>query len=455
MHTGATKGHAGVSNDAAGRDVAVAVDIGGSKFVVGFVDGAGEVLATERRTWLDPAPEDIVPCITAALDGLFQAHPNIVPRVIAGGVTIPGFADPVTGDWIDSDAPVVRDLPICSLLSDRMGLPFYGDNDCNACVLAESRFGSGRGLDDFFYMTVSSGVGGGVFLGGRLYYGARCESGEIGLAIMEPQGRPSRSGNQTGPLEMYACTEGMVRNYIDAGGCLHGDIACVGGREIALAAREGDAAAARALELEGAYLGRAIAELDALLAPGRVVVGGGISLMFDRYADALLSELRRVRPHTALEVVASRLGYNGAFLGAAACAFRGAQEVPRAFGVGEGASVLKIDVEPVGSIPVHLVVDGESVSAGDLGGFLVADAGALLGDMAASCDSGCAAAFGDALGRALAFSCMVLDPSALAFGPRLSALRSELEPAILEALARDTYWKRDELPYRMVWSLKA
>ena len=79
----------------------------------------------------------------------------------------------------------MHDLPICDFLANRLRLPFFGDNDCNACALAEHYFGTAKSARDFLYITVSSGIGGGIFLGDRLFYGDRQLAGEIGLTVVE------------------------------------------------------------------------------------------------------------------------------------------------------------------------------------------------------------------------------------------------------------------------------
>ena len=453
--------------------IVMAVDIGGSKFMTGFVSTDGEILAVERYEWKVRTPEGIVEQIGKAMAGIAAGHPHLTEQAVAGGVTIPALADPVRGLWVDSDFLDVHDLPICDLLAERLGVPFYGDNDCNACVLAESYFGGARDIDNFLYLTVSSGIGGGVFLGGDLYYGARYQAGEIGLTISEPDGRLSLSGNQRGPLEMYGGTAGMAQTYRELGGALS-DMDDLGGKEIAEAARAGDVAALRTVELEGCYLGRAIANAAALVAPQRVVLGGGISLQFDLFQQPLFDELKRLGEAHVPVVFASELGYEGAFLAAAACARRGLDGFDCALGTGsEGVCVLGVAVHDDGPCVTNLMVSGRCVTnrkAPGLAGYLVsqgiADTGYALGDLvrgdrlnelvnrAEAGDLGSEeelAIMGQALGRALAFACMLLDPGTIRLAGGLARARAWLEPEVLEAIQRETYWAKGEVPSRMEW----
>ena len=452
-------------------------DIGGSKLMVGFVSAAGEVLCVERYEWLNPTAEEILDKVESALRAQLEAHPDLAARVIAGGLTIPGLAEPVKGVWLDSDFPPIRDLHICEELSERLGIPFYGDNDGNACVLAEGYFGSARGASDFIYITVSSGVGGGACVGGELFYGAHCESGEIGLTICEQDGRPSRSGKQHGPLEMYCCTEGMSQTFIELGGPSEVDGHAPGGKEIAACAEKGNEAALRTIELEGKRLGRAIACADALLAPEVVVLGGGISLMLDRFAPALEAELKRIRPQGGPRVVASELGYQGAFLGAAACGLRGAQGFSHPLGAGgDDACALVITRDDKNRVRCELIADDKPVvgadcaRGGELGGYLVAqgvdDEGSTLDEVfsevdiealvesAQAGDEGAAArlaALGDTLGRAVAFASMLFDPGTIRVGNGLSLARDFIEQSFVEAVVRETYYLADTIPYVFTW----
>jgi len=430
------------------------IDIGGSKYMPGIVDFEGNVLCCERREWEDVSPEGIVSQLVDACADVMADHPEEAARVVVGGITIPAFADPVEGIWIDSDYLDVHDLPICQLLGEALDVPFFGDNDCNACVLAESYFGGARGERDFLYMTVSSGVGGGVFLDGELFYGARYLSGEMGLTICTPGGRPSLSGNELGPLEMYASGPALAQNYAELGGPAEVDGRPVGGREIAEAADRGEGPALAALELEGRYLGRAIANACSVLDPAVVILGGGISLLFDRYRGPLMAELERLRPGCRTQVRATGLGYEGAFLGAAACGLRGYRGFAKALGAGDDGSCELVVEHADGRFAARLVADGREVltgpSVGGLGTFLVAggmdDPGRTLDEIWA--DATLAAEDRhDALGRAIAFFCMVLDPGTI----RVRGVSGEAAPVVRAALVRETFYHDDSLPYRIVW----
>lgn len=222
------------------------IDIGGSKYMTGICDDEGNMLCSTRHEWSGVSESQILEQIEDAMWGEFDGHPDLADRVAAGGVTIPGFANPREGIWIDSDYLDVHDLPICDHLAMLLGIPFFGDNDCNACALAERYFGSGRDASDFLYITVSSGIGGGLFLSDKLFYGDRLLASEVGLTVVEDRPRPDLSWFPRGRLEDYCSTRGVGKTYASLGRTAKPRL---GGREIAARAVAGDAAALETMRL--------------------------------------------------------------------------------------------------------------------------------------------------------------------------------------------------------------
>lgn len=296
--------------------ISLCFDVGGSKHVTGLVDGEGHVLCAQRRAWDELTPEGVVSSLVAAGRHLLQSHPELTPEVI--GVTIPGLARPEEGLWVEASFSGIRDLPIGRLLREAFGLPAYGENDAKACALAEKLFGAARDVEDFLYITVSNGVGGAVFAGGRLLYGSGA-AGECGHVTVVEGGRPCKCG-KAGCLEVYAAGPGMSQTYAE----LTHERA--GGDEIAARARQGDPAALQVFALEGEYLGRMLGMAANLISPELVVIGGGLSLAFALYEPSLMRSLRAHMYQAAnprLTVVPTPLGYHGGLLGAAALAICG------------------------------------------------------------------------------------------------------------------------------------
>ena len=465
-------------------DVLIAIDIGGSKFITGLIDTAGNILYSERREWFGVSQDEVQQQIVDGLRDTRVKEPELFARARAGGVTIPGFADPVKGTWIDSDFLKIKNFPLCDILKAEFGIPFFADNDCNACALAEQYFGSARDSRNFLYLTVSTGIGGAVVLNEKLYYGAFNHAGEIGLCIMEKAGFASDSGIP-GVLEAQASGRGLVQNFLACGGRPEIDGAVPDGRILARLADEGDAAALEALELEGRYLGRAIGDICNILAPQKVVLGGGISLLFPQYGAALRREFERVCPLEHTEILSTQLGYMGAFLGAGALALRGLRGLlpARAKDAKKDALVLSWEAR---DLHCDVLWDGESYcaanpQAGNIGGYIVADGIAENGQPLCSLftpsvlkervpalrgtaeeslpaalvmlaengdqDAQCALEeFGRALGRAAAFACVILDPGEVVLKGTLGRALPQIWTEMKHALDAETYY-HGNLPF--------
>lgn len=446
--------------------VLMVVDIGGSKYMPGFVDGAGKILYQERRKWNAVEPEAIVEQLKEALWDICRKCPELAQKAKAGGFTIPGFADPVTGVWVDSDFLIVKDLPICEIFAKEFGIPFFADNDCNACALAERYFGGAKGLNSFLYLTVSTGIGGALYLDGELWYGGFWHAGEIGLFVVEEQGRLSDTGSVNGVLEMYASGRGLTQNYIEAGGLPKIDGKTPQGPEISRLARDGDKAAQKALELEGRYLGRAAANACAFADFEKIILGGGLSILFEQYEQALFLEFSRIWPDRKVGIEATELGYSGAFLGAAAVAIRGLNGAVQSRNAGLPEEiVLRVKVKERG-IKGILEVGNRPCNwkEADFGGFLAAaqigEQGLSLKELAAlwnpreqeECsDAGNKEAneallsLGHQIGKAVACACVLLDPEKVILeGEGVQC--SSFQDGLLETVKRETYY-RGKLPF--------
>ena len=290
----------------------LAIDMGGSKYMAGLVTRAGEILDCERREWLSMEGAEVLPLVIQTAKQVMDRNPG----VHAGGIgaTIPGLADGKNGVWLEASFSGIRNLPVAQAFQEAFQLPAYADNDGQACALAEKLYGGGQGLNDFLYVTVSNGIGGAAFSGGRLLRGSRGCAFELGHCPVKPQGRACKCGAE-GCLEAYAAGPGLSATYRE----LSGEKAS--GREIAALARSGDPAAVKAFSLEGEYLGLGLSWTVNLFNPEKIILGGGLSLAYDLYEKPLKEALRRHTYHTANPCVAverTRLGYEGALLGAAA-----------------------------------------------------------------------------------------------------------------------------------------
>ena len=189
-------------------------------------------------------------------------------------------------------------------------------------------FGHCREIGDFLYLTVSNSIGGALFLNGELYRGFKGNAGEVGLIHVDVGNGPD------GPVRMAvedcASGRGLAEGYLALKAGEREELSGAGnapdGVSIARLAKEGDPVAQEAFRREGIYLGQAIAACCAVLDPEVVIIGGGLSLAFEHYQDALCGVLARELHIAAGEVPPVRptaLGYDGGLIGAAALAVRG------------------------------------------------------------------------------------------------------------------------------------
>lgn len=261
----------------------LAFDVGGSKYIVGLIDRAGQVLGMRRGVWQALTQEAVLHTLLSEARALLS---ETGAQPVACGVTIPGLADPAAGLWVEATFSGIRDFPICARISEALHLPAYCENDGQAYALAEMVFGSCRGVQDFIYMNVSNGIGGALVSGGRLLTGARGNAGEPGHCCAVPGGRLCKCGSR-GCLEMHAAGPAIALNYQEAGGAPDADGTPASARVIAQRARAGEALAREIFVREGELLGRILAVAVNLLNPAKVVLGGGVSLAYDLFGPSL------------------------------------------------------------------------------------------------------------------------------------------------------------------------
>ncbi len=231
------------------------------------------------------------------------------PGVETVGVGVPGLFDAASGvtSFLPNLSPDWAGRPLGPRLAERLSLPIRLINDARAFGLAELRLGAGRGSDTMVGVTLGSGVGGVVVVGGRVHFGHDGTGGEVGHQTLLPDGPPCTCGNR-GCLEAFARAEAVAQ-------------ACgtATAEEAVRAAQAGDRRALRGLEEIGTWLGIGIANLIVVLTPDRVVVGGGVAGAGDLLLEPMRAEVRR-RVHVtdleAMEIVTAELGTWAGAIGA-------------------------------------------------------------------------------------------------------------------------------------------
>src|SRR5215213_5985474 len=237
-------------------------------------------------------------------------------RVIGAGLGLPGPVDQIDG-VIGSSAILPGWVGVAAgeEMRRRLDVPVSVDNDANLGALAELTHGAGRGASELVYLKVSSGIGAGLILGGRLHRGTGGVAGELGHILVAPEGAVCRCGNR-GCLETAASTGALLEMLRRS----HGELTVA---EMLRLAREGDLGCRRVISDAGRVVGSAAAFVFNMLNPQRLVVGGDLAEAGDLLLDGVRSSLRLSALPAAAEhapVVAGVLGERAQVLGALALA---------------------------------------------------------------------------------------------------------------------------------------
>jgi glucokinase len=310
-------------------DYVLAIDIGGTRTRTALIDSNGRIAARASiLTRPERGVDDSVERISAAVRQVWGKVPR---RLIGGlGVGTPGAVDAQRGViLIAPNLTGWADVPLREQLQRALGLPTEVGNDANLAALAEHRFGAGIGARHMIYITISTGIGGGIIVDGRLLLGAQGFAGEIGHCTIDVDGPRCKCGN-VGCLETLASGPALARaaQAALAAGEPSVMVALAGGRPeaisgetIAAAARSGDRLALQIIDQAGVYIGAGMVNLMHLFNPELFVLGGGVSNM----GEPLFSAIRRTIEERALamirhgmRIVPAALGDDAGLLGAAA-----------------------------------------------------------------------------------------------------------------------------------------
>lgn len=279
----------------------VGVDLGGTKVAAALARPDGSIvgralLPTEASKGAEHVLERVLKCVEMVV-----RDANLALGDIAGiGIGSPGPVDIERGIVVQAPSLSWKDMHIVSILEGRFGVPCFVDNDANLGALAEYHFGAGRGSSSVVYVTVSTGIGAGIILDGRLHRGAQGRAGELGHMIMIEDG-PLCSCGSRGCLEAVASGTAIARQARERAakegdGILlelaGGDSRSITAQVVAEADRRGDPIARWAIDSAVRYLGLGLATLVNVLNPDLIIVGGGVSMLGDRLFTPLREAIR-------------------------------------------------------------------------------------------------------------------------------------------------------------------
>lgn len=298
----------------------IAIDIGGTQMrASAFPEEGYEPIAIQKIPTHSPdtSPQE-------RLVQLIKAVCPVGESIISIGVAAPGPMNPKTG--VVYTAPNIaefRDFPLTRYLEEKFQVPAFLDNDANLAALGEWKIGAGIGHDHLLYITISTGIGSGIIMDGKLLHGVSGIAAELGHVTVQPDG-PMCGCGHPGHLEALASGKNIARwakkqlaKGVDSS--LH-DVKMVTAKRIAKAAKKGDQLATKAFERAGEHIGLALASFLHAFNPSSVIFGGGVSLS----GDLLLDPIRRsVKNHVmnpkfvdGLVITTAALGDDAGMIGA-------------------------------------------------------------------------------------------------------------------------------------------
>jgi glucokinase len=309
---------------------AIGLDVGGTRIAAGLVERKGRIVREAKLLTPKAAgPFGIVDAIVGMVEEITS---GVHPSEIAGV----GMGLPAQVDFLRQSVEFSTNLPlggvdVRGLVMSRLKYPVTIDNDGHTAALGESQFGVAKGIKDFVMVTLGTGVGGGIVLGGKLNRGSRGFGGEVGHLVIDVDGPPCPCGGR-GHLESYAARPAIVRDARKAVATYAGSsiTRLAGGDEEAITAEivieganAGDPAAVEIMEHVGDMLGEALVGLVNVLNPQAIIVGGGIGEscpMVSEHAAARVGA-EALAGRRELKVLIAALGNDAGVAGAAALAF--------------------------------------------------------------------------------------------------------------------------------------
>ncbi|MBQ2801915.1 MAG: ROK family glucokinase [Lachnospiraceae bacterium] len=276
------------------------IDLGGTTVKLGLFDTEGTVLDKwEIKTRSENGGANILPDIAEAVKGKMEEKGINTADVVGAGIGVPG---PVTNDGYINKAVNLgwnERFNVEEKLSSLLGVPVKAGNDANVAALGEMWKGGGAGAENVVFVTLGTGVGGGIIIGGKIVTGSHGAGGEIGHIHVEDKEADSCGCGNHGCLEQYASATGVVRiankllKETDEDTVLrNGEVSA---KTVFDAVKAGDAFAIKVAEQFGKYLGTALANISAIVDPEVFVIGGGVS----KAGDVLLDYIKKYYVPTA------------------------------------------------------------------------------------------------------------------------------------------------------------
>ncbi len=289
------------------KKVIIGVDLGGTKIAAAAADECGCIISELIvPTEAQKGKNQVVSNINKAIETLAKSVHGKIYKI---GIGVPGPIDFKSGIVIEPpNLPGWKRVNLKADLSNEFKVPVIIDNDANCAALGEALFGAGQKANNFIYITVSTGIGGGIIIDRKIYRGANGSAGEFGHMVIDPCGFKCGCGN-------YGCFEAMASGT---------SIRSRSGEDamaIHIKAQQGDKKALKIINETACYLGLGIANLVNIFNPELVIIGGGLSNLGELLLKPARAEFNNyvlALPKKSVKIVRSKLGPRSGLLGAIA-----------------------------------------------------------------------------------------------------------------------------------------
>ena len=312
----------------------LAIDLGGTQIRSAIVSSQGRIIAKESYSTLaSEGPESVISRILLAIDRMLKGNGGSPSSPDSISLAAAGAIDNEKGIiTLSPNLPGWHNVPLRSVVKGRFEMETFLINDANAAALGEHRFGAGKGVNNLIYLTVSTGIGGGIIIDGELYSGASGSAGEIGHMTIDVNGPVCTCGNK-GCLETLASGKAMAREAIrrvrngeqSKLTDMVGEIDSITAEKISIAAQGDDPLALEVVSQAATYLGVGMVNLVNIFNPEMIIVGGGVAKM----GEILLKQAREVVEERAfplsaraMRIVSARHIDEAGLLGAAVFALQ-------------------------------------------------------------------------------------------------------------------------------------
>lgn len=292
----------------------IGVDLGGTNIAAGVVDFDNKIIAKSSvPTALPKTPDEIADSIAELAKGVAALAQVTMDQISVVGVGTPGA---VNGDGVvENDANLgFVNTPLRAMLEDRLKLPCRVGNDAKCAALGEQVAGAGKGTSDFIMVTLGTGIGGGIILGGKLLVGINGAAGEVGHTVIDQQGIPCKCG-RIGCFEKYASATALVSQAK----VVLPDITCA--KDVFDLAHNDNLVALEVLDTYTEYLATGITNIINIFQPEMICIGGGIAAQGEYLMKPLREKVaeKRYTKNASVQTVirAATLGNDAGIIGAA------------------------------------------------------------------------------------------------------------------------------------------